>query len=238
MTALFVSDLHLSDTTPKLNRAFSRFLQLQAAHVDQLFILGDLFETWLGDDDPSVVATDISLALRQLSDSGVQLFVMRGNRDFLLGARFAEKTGAILLNDPSCLEIEGHEILLVHGDSLCSDDIRYQRYRKKIQHPISTTLLRLSPLCFRQWLARGLRSKSSRDNSQKHSYIMDVNADAVTAACQRHDVKLMIHGHTHRPAVHTDAKYSRYVLGDWGEQLWYIKVTATEIALLSEIIPA
>ena len=236
MAALFISDLHLGETTPELNRAFSRFLQQQAAAADQLFILGDLFDVWLGDDDETPFSLHIVQQLRALSDSGVQLFIVPGNRDFLIGPRFAAQTGAQILSDPCALELYGFEILLLHGDLLCTDDKSYQRFRKIIRNPLVSALLTRLPLRLRQGIARRLRKHLGATRQQKAAAIMDASETTVSRFFDRYQLQLMIHGHTHRPKHHDYGRRHRYVLGDWGESLSYICVDESGIRLKSELI--
>ena len=224
MPLLFISDLHLSPERPAISRAFLVFLQQRAAAASALYILGDLFEAWIGDDDPSDLSIEIQAALRSLSDSGVPLFIQHGNRDFLLGKRFAKNTGAILLDDEYIVEHQGHRALVMHGDSLCTDDIDYQRFRRKARNPIYRWLLAHLPLKRRQKLARDWRAKSKAANSNKASAIMDVNQDAVTRVMSQHNVDMLIHGHTHRPDRHPLSKGERIVLGDWEAFGWVLSL--------------
>ncbi|MDG1813594.1 MAG: UDP-2,3-diacylglucosamine diphosphatase [Porticoccaceae bacterium] len=224
MPLLFISDLHLSPERPAISRAFLVFLQQRAAAASALYILGDLFEAWIGDDDPSDLSIEIQAALRSLSDSGVPLFIQHGNRDFLLGKRFAKNTGAILLDDEYIVEHQGHRALVMHGDSLCTDDIDYQRFRRKARNPIYRWLLAHLPLKRRQKLARDWRAKSKAANSNKASAIMDVNQDAVTRVMSQHNVDMLIHGHTHRPDRHPLGKGERIVLGDWEAFGWVLSL--------------
>ena len=224
MPLLFISDLHLSPERPAISRAFLVFLQQRAAAASALYILGDLFEAWIGDDDPSDLSIEIQAALRSLSDSGVPLFIQHGNRDFLLGKRFAKNTGAILLDDEYIVEHQGYRALVMHGDSLCTDDIDYQRFRRKARNPIYRWLLAHLPLKRRQKLARDWRAKSMAANSNKASAIMDVNQDAVTRVMSQHNVDMLIHGHTHRPDRHPLAKGERIVLGDWEDFGWVLSL--------------
>ena len=224
MPVLFISDLHLSPERPAVSRAFLVFLQQRAAAASALYILGDLFEAWIGDDDPSDLSIEIQAALRSLSDSGVPLFIQHGNRDFLLGKRFAKNTGATLLGDEYIVEHQGHRTLVMHGDSLCTDDIDYQRFRRKARNPIYRWLLAHLPLKRRQKLARDWRAKSKAANSNKASAIMDVNQDAVTRVMSQHNVDMLIHGHTHRPDRHPLSKGERIVLGDWEAFGWVLSL--------------
>lgn len=228
---LFISDLHLSATRPAVIDLFLHFLQTQARQSAGLFILGDLFEYWVGRGAEQEAAhQQVITGLAALSAAGVPVHIMGGNRDFLLDPRFAHRCGASYLPDPSVILLGKEPVLLTHGDRLCTDDIQYQRYRRCIQHPLSLALLSHLPYRWRTALAGGLRQRSSKSTQDKASEIMDVNADAVTAALrgqapypsQQQPYRLMIHGHTHRPAIHEyviDGHHCRrIVLGDWYTQ--------------------
>ena len=222
MSVLFISDLHLAPERPAVTRAFLSFLSDRAANAESLYILGDLFEAWIGDDDPSAMAAEVQDALRNLSDSGVNLFIQQGNRDFLLGKRFIKRCGAVLLGDEHIVEYAGHRALAMHGDSLCTDDIDYQRFRRKARNPIYKWCLSHLPLKRRQKLATDWRAKSMAANSNKASAIMDVNAQAVATVMDNHGVEVLIHGHTHRPNRHALASGERIVLGDWHDLGWVL----------------
>ena len=222
MSVLFISDLHLAPERPAVTRAFLSFLSDRASASESLYILGDLFEAWIGDDDPSAMAAEVQDALRNLSDSGVNLFIQQGNRDFLLGKRFIKRCGAVMLGDEHIVEYAGHRALVMHGDSLCTDDIDYQRFRRKARNPIYKWCLSHLPLKRRQKLATDWRAKSMAANSNKASAIMDVNGDAVAAVMGKHAVDVLIHGHTHRPNRHALASGERIVLGDWHDLGWVL----------------
>ena len=222
MAILFISDLHLSPERPVVTRAFLRFLDKQASTAEALFILGDLFEVWVGDDDSCPTGIEVQNGIRQLVNQGVTVFIQHGNRDFLIGKRFARDTGATMLADEYLVEYRDQTALLMHGDTLCTDDVDYIRFRQKIRHPISKFCLQLLPLKYRQKLANKMRAKSKAANANKPSEIMDVNSDAVDRVMSKHQVKTLIHGHTHRPARHAVANGERIVLGDWHDQGWYI----------------
>jgi len=222
MSVLFISDLHLAPERPAVTRAFLSFLSDRASASESLYILGDLFEAWIGDDDPSAMAAEVQDALRNLSDSGVNLFIQQGNRDFLLGKRFTKRCGAVMLGDEHIIEYAGHRALAMHGDSLCTDDIDYQRFRRKARNPIYKWCLSHLPLKRRQKLATDWRAKSMAANSNKASAIMDVNAQAVATVMDNHGVEVLIHGHTHRPNRHALASGERIVLGDWHDLGWVL----------------
>lgn len=224
MSVLFISDLHLSPERPEVTRAFLRFLKSRASSAEALYVLGDLFEAWIGDDDPSDLALEVQSAFARLSNSGVALYVQQGNRDFLLGKRFAANTGAVMLGDETVIEHWGQRALVMHGDSLCTDDIDYQRFRRKSRNPLYKWCLRALPLKRRQKLASDWRARSRAANSNKPSAIMDVNSDAVDRVMQKHGVSLLIHGHTHRPDQHSVTRGERLVLGDWDSMGWVIEM--------------
>lgn len=238
MAVLFISDLHLSPERPAVSRAFLVFLQQRAASANALYILGDLFEAWIGDDDPSQLALEVQTALRTLCDSGVPLFIQQGNRDFMLGKRFAQNTGALMLADEHVIDHHGHRALVMHGDSLCTDDVDYQRFRRKARNPIYRWGIRCLPLKYRQNLATDWRAKSMAANRNKASAIMDVNADAVDTVMAKHAVKVLIHGHTHRPDRHPLEDCERIVLGDWEDFGWALSLDSAGYNLESFPIDA
>ena len=224
MSVLFISDLHLSPERPAVTRAFLHFLQNQAAAATALYILGDLFEAWVGDDDDAPLSLDIQEAFKTLTNTGVDLYIQHGNRDFLLGKNFMSNTGAILLADEHIIEYSGYRALVMHGDTLCTDDIDYQRFRRKARHPLYKFALYLLPLKRRQKLASDWRAKSIAANSNKPSAIMDVNEGAVNAVMSKHQISTLIHGHTHRPMRHLVTQGERIVLGDWHSEGWFIEL--------------
>jgi UDP-2,3-diacylglucosamine hydrolase len=235
MRSLFISDLHLDATRPDISRAFFRFLDEQARGADALYILGDFFESWIGDDDQSPLIDKVAEALRQLSDSGTHLYIMHGNRDFLLGPAFCARAGAELLPDPCVIELNGQTALLMHGDSLCTGDSDYIQLRTMLRSPQWQQDILNKPLEERRQLARQLRMASSEANSNKAEDIMDVSPDAVVAALQAHDCALLIHGHTHRPATHSlntqTGPAERIVLGDWDSQAYFLVAQNGALAL-------
>lgn len=237
MKTLFVSDLHLDAASPGIARQFHGFLAGEARSADALYILGDLFEAWLGDDDPDPAARATVRELRALVDSGVPVFVMHGNRDFLIGERFCRESGATLLGDGTVVEIYGERVLLMHGDALCTDDLGYQRLRRIVRNPLVRGVLRLLPLAQRRALAARLRAGSREHIGMTAPEIMDVNAAAVTQAFRHAGVRTLIHGHTHRPAVHPleidGAPAQRIVLGDWYTQGSVLEVAPGGIELRS-----
>ncbi len=219
---LFISDLHLSPEQPDTGHLFIRFLQTRASRATTLYILGDLFELWLGDDAILPAYQPFIEALRALTDSGVSLYIMHGNRDFLLGKDFQAMTGAQLLNDSAVIDLDGIPTLLMHGDLLCTDDVSYQQFRAMVHDPEWQKSLFRKPMQERLELARQLRQKSRAATGGKNTEIMDVNQQTVEETMRSHKVAQLIHGHTHRPAEHhfkLDGKPAiRLVLPEWDKQ--------------------
>ncbi len=222
MSILFISDLHLSSKSLNTTVNFVRFLQTSARKAEALYILGDLFEAWLGDDMVLPDYRPAIEAMKELSDTGTRLYVMHGNRDFLMAEQFAEMTGATLINDPSTVDLYGTTTLLLHGDILCTDDVEYQKFRKMVRDPQwQAAVLAKSPQ-ERLALAREYREMSQSETGQKAEDIMDVNPRAVESVMAETGIYQMIHGHTHRPAIHefevNGKPAKRMVLSDWYEQ--------------------
>ena len=212
---LFISDCHLDSGQPEVTDALTRFLRQRAAGAARVYILGDLFEVWLGDDDPAAAAQPVIECLQALSDR-IPVYFIAGNRDFLLGPEFAARTGLTLLSEPHCLQLGGQQVLLVHGDTLCTDDHDYQQFRAMVRNQDWQASFLGQPLAERQRIAAALRNDSVEAMTQKSLEIMDVNPQAVEDCFRQHQVDTIIHGHTHRPAVHRyDHSLVRYVLGDW-----------------------
>jgi UDP-2,3-diacylglucosamine hydrolase len=227
---LFISDLHLSPARPELVAALHSLLRGSARGAAALYAIGDLFDAWFGDDqlrDP--LAAGVAAAFAELSASGTPVYLQRGNRDFLIGSRFAEACGATLLPDAVVHDVQGTPTLIMHGDQLCTDDAAYQRFRAWWHDPIHRRRFLALPYFARRAIAAFLRAASRRATAGKAEVIMDVNADAVAAALREHRVGRMIHGHTHRPARHelvVDGRISeRYVLADWYTTGSYLEVT-------------
>lgn len=222
MTTLFISDLHLEADKPEIGQQLLAFLAGEARTADALYILGDLFESWVGDDDPNPHYAVIKNALRDLSNSGVPVFFMHGNRDFMIGSEFAEETGVTILEDPALIELHGDKVLLSHGDALCIDDKQYQQVRLMTRNPEWQAMMRAKPLQERLAFAENARKQSQEYNDSVGEDIMDVNQDAVVGTFRKRDIDVLLHGHTHRPAIHELAfdgrTGSRIVLGDWFEQ--------------------
>lgn len=225
---LLISDLHLEEQRPNITRAFLHFLQTRARQAEALYILGDFFEVWVGDDGMSPFQHDIARALRELSDAGTRIFLMHGNRDFLIGRAFCRESGCSLLKDPSIVHFNGEPVLLMHGDSLCTLDVGYMKLRRLLRNPLSLFILRNLPLTTRRKLARKLRSESRAQTRMKAREIIDVTPDEVPRIMAEHGVRTLIHGHTHRPAEHAlevnGQSARRIVLGDWDSQGWALQI--------------
>jgi len=226
MSRLFVSDVHLDAGTPDAVEQFLQFLRTHAASAEALYILGDLFEVWVGDDETDSDKQTICAALRSLTTSGVACFVIHGNRDFLLGRGFCDATGCRLLSDPVVAEFDGERVLLTHGDALCTDDHSYQELRSIVRTaPWQRRFLAL-PLADRELLANQARAGSRKHTARTIPTIMDVNPEAVGKAYRATGVRRIIHGHTHRPDIHNltvdGIPVQRIVLGAWYEQGSYL----------------
>jgi len=234
VTALFISDLHLSPQRPGTLRLFLRFLEEQAAGAEHLYILGDLFDAWIGDDDQTPPIPEILNAMRHCSERGTRLFFMHGNRDFLIGDGFARATGCSLLQDPTRLDLNGTPTLLMHGDLLCTDDEDYQQARKLLRSPPFIQELMRKSIPERIAMAAEFRTRSGEATSLKSSDIMDANQQTVELTMREQGVTRLIHGHTHRPASHRfkldDKTAERIVLPEWHEQKGgYLRVDDREL---------
>ena len=218
--ALFVADVHLCESRPTASARFFSFLTDTAPHAAALYILGDLFEAWVGDDDlKSPLHLTVAKHLSALAARGIQTYFMHGNRDFMLAGHYAKRCGMQLLPDPVVIDLFGTATLLTHGDTLCTGDTDYQRYRRVIRHPLMLKTLRALPLSLRHAMAARARSGSEQAKTHKTDDIMDVHPQAVSALFSQYGVTRMIHGHTHRPAHHSllldGKKNERWVLPDW-----------------------
>ena len=222
MTTLFISDLHLEAERPDIGDQFIRFLQTDATDAEALYILGDLFEAWVGDDDPNTHYAIIKMAIRKLVDGGVPVFFMHGNRDFMIGRKFAHETGIEILEDPYPVKMYGQKVLLSNGDAMCTDDVQYQRVRLMTRDPDWQAAMLVKPLKERLQIAEEARRQSLEQKLNLSMDIMDVNQGAVMRTINKYHVDVLLHGHTHRPAVHTvdlgKRKAKRIVLGDWYTQ--------------------
>lgn len=222
MTTLFISDLHLTPQAPEITECFTHFMQTQAIKADALYVLGDLFEFWVGDDDKSPFARQIRDEFKRLTDTGVPVFFTQGNRDFLVGKRFAKQTGVTLLGDETVIDLYGRNAVVLHGDTLCTQDTKYLEFRAKVHQPWLQWVFNRIPMFIKQKIVAKVQSDIRDDKSTKSLEIMDVTPSEVEKVMQQHHVDLMIHGHTHRPNIHSleteDGNKTRIVLGDWYTQ--------------------
>ncbi|WP_436857186.1 UDP-2,3-diacylglucosamine diphosphatase [Citrobacter tructae] len=236
MTTLFIADLHLCTEEPAIVAGFLRFLAGDARQADALYILGDLFEAWIGDDDPNPLHREIATAIKAVVKSGVPCFFIHGNRDFLLGKRFARESGMTLLPQEKVLDLYGRQVLIMHGDTLCTDDAGYQAFRAKVHQRWLQMLFLSLPLFIRKRVAAKMRAGSKAANSSKSQEIMDVNPQTVIAEMEKYHVQWLIHGHTHRPDVHELSANGmpafRVVLGAWHSEGSMVKVTPNDVELI------
>ncbi len=234
----FIADLHLSEQRSDISHCFIQFLAEQAIHAEALFILGDLFEYWLGDDDDNPWVNQIATAIRQLSDSGTRVFFICGNRDFLLGEKFCKKAGMALLDDVTRLRIYQQDLVIMHGDTLCTRDIAYQAFRRKSRSWWWQAMVKALPLFVRKRMAERYRQQSAAATQQKPADIMDVTPEEVVKCLAHYHCQLLIHGHTHRPAIHqltvNNQPATRIVLGDWYQQGSWLKFSADGYELINQ----
>lgn len=235
-TTFFISDLHLDAHRPAITDLFLAFLAgLDTSTCAAVYILGDLFEAWIGDDSDDVHDQRVLAALRVTTERGIPIRVMHGNRDFLLGEGFAHATGCSLLDDPTLIDLNGVATLLMHGDTLCTDDTEYQQFRSVVRNPVWQQQFLAKPITERRAIAANLRETSRQRTGEKTAEIMDVNAQAVATLLREYQTPRLIHGHTHRPAVHDllidGAPTQRIVLGDWYEQGSVLRCDASGLHL-------
>jgi UDP-2,3-diacylglucosamine hydrolase len=225
MNTYFISDLHLEESRPDITEAFLAFMDAIQGKTQTLYILGDFFESWIGDDENTALQVSIKHRLKAFTDQGAALLFMHGNRDFLIGDVFATETGSTLLEDPSLVDLAGESVLLMHGDSLCTADTGYMKFRATIRNTAFLETFLKRPIEERKITAQQLRAMSQANNQGKSMEIMDVTQDEVTQALDKHKVATLIHGHTHRPQIEQRAHSKvRIVLGDWDKDVWYLKV--------------
>jgi UDP-2,3-diacylglucosamine hydrolase len=214
--ALFISDLHLQPAQAPITAAFYHFMEQRAPHAQALYLLGDLFEYWAGDDDlAEPYHQEIIRAIRRVSDAGVAVYWIAGNRDFLTGEQFAAAAGLTMLPETWVAEIGGQRVVLLHGDAQCTDDIKYMAFRAQVREPAWQQQFLAMPLAQRKAIIAGLRENSRKDQGDKSYEIMDVTPQAIAGIFAQTGTSIMIHGHTHRPALHTVDGTRRYVLPDW-----------------------
>lgn len=219
---LFISDLHLDQDKAEITQNFLSFIQTRAIQARVLYILGDLFEVWLGDDDEAIDFQSVFTALKQLSES-TEIYFIHGNRDFLIGRSFAERTGMTIIQEPTVIKMGSKRVGLMHGDLLCTDDVDYQNFRCMVRKPEWQQQFLGQSLSQRQAIASSLRDKSTRAMEAKEFEIMDVNQHTVLKYFDQLNIDVLIHGHTHRPGIHTSANgKQRIVLGDWNPEASFI----------------
>ena len=233
----FIADLHLSENRPHLLALFRQFMQGQAPEAEKLYILGDLFDFWIGDDEQSDLISEVQQLIKHLTEQGVPCYFQHGNRDFLIGKKFANACGLTLLPTYQVIDLYGTPTLLCHGDTLCVDDVKYQQYRKKVHQKWRQWLFLHLPLKVRLNIAEKIRAKSRQDKQLKSTEIMDVNADFVQQMFAQFHVTQMIHGHTHRQKHHEiPPHFHRIVLGDWGETSSLLEVTPHSIEFINDTL--
>lgn len=215
MTYYFIADLHLNENQPEITEHFLQFMREKAPLAEAVYILGDLFDFWIGDDEESELISSVKNAIKTLTTSGVKCYFICGNRDFLLGKRFSKETGMEILPDYEVIDLFGAPTLLCHGDTLCTDDVKYQQFRKKVHQKWRQALFLCLPLVWRVRIAEKIRAKSQQDKQLKSVNIMDVNPEFTAQTVAKFQAVRLIHGHTHRQAVHNTENFTRIVLGDW-----------------------
>ena len=216
----FISDLHLSENTPSVTEGFFEFLKTSAQELSHLYILGDLFEAWVGDDDNSELAIGVMQKINHATRNGLEIFFIHGNRDFLCGQKFAEQSNLTLLPDPFFLNFFDLKIALSHGDSFCTEDLEYIKFKKEVRSQKWQQEFLQKPLIDRLNIASNMRDASQKNNSNKDISIMDVTPNAIQEFFAEHRIDLLIHGHTHRPNTHQINSGTRIVLGDWHKTGW------------------
>ena len=236
MSIFFISDLHLEQNKPHLTKAFENFINSKINSRDELFILGDFFEQWIGDDNEDSFIKSIKNILKAKTARGLKIHFMHGNRDFLIGDKFCEEVGVKLLDDPFIINLNGKKVMLMHGDSLCTDDKAYQDFRNLVRNKDWQEDFLSKDLMERKEVAKNLREISSLENKAKDEAIMDVNQNEVLKVIRNYSIDVLIHGHTHRPCIHDENGVPRMVLGDWGDFLWFIKSSKGNLNLIKEKI--
>ena len=234
MTTIFISDLHLDKDRPKVIRYFIDFLNNLESDIESLYILGDFVEYWVGDDDPGDGLEEVFSSIKKKSNS-IPIYFMHGNRDFMISEKFCNHHGMKFLKDPTKIKLHGKKILLMHGDTLCIDDIEYQKFRTMVRSPLWQNEMLKKSLEERINLAKMLRAKSLSETDTKDEVIMDVNSDEVISQLKKHNVDMIIHGHTHRPNIHKiiseNRECKRIVLGDWYDKSFILRISDGEIII-------
>ncbi len=233
----FIADLHLAENRPDITACFLAFMKSDAIKAEKLYILGDLFEVWFGDDYKTELTEAVINAVKTLNSSGTKVYFIHGNRDFLLGNHYAKQANMILLPEKQLIDLYDEKVLLMHGDTLCTRDVDYQKFRKKSRSWWWQGFMKSLPLWLRKRIADNYRAKSKQAQQTKSLDIMDVTESEVVKDLEEYNCQLMIHGHTHRPNIHNltanNSPAQRIVLGDWYEQGAWLKVTPTEKTLLN-----
>ncbi len=232
MTQYFISDLHLCPERPDITAWFETFIKDKARGSRALYVLGDLFEYWLGDDALTPLAEQVATWLKSLSDAGTQVYFMAGNRDFLIGEAYAQQAGLTLLEEPTLIDLGGTQTLLVHGDAECTDDVAYQKARQMLRNPAWQKDFLSKSIPERIAFAEQARKQSQSHTQSSQMEIMDVNQEAIQSLFEKHQVSQMIHGHTHRPAIHQHGENTRIVLGDWHKQASYLQCDDSGMQLI------
>lgn len=236
--SVFISDLHLMPARPETMALFTRFANEVAATADELYILGDFLEIWWGDDEPATGYAEVFQTLRELPEKhSTKVYLMHGNRDFMIGQGLAERCHFEIIDDPHRITVQGRDAMLMHGDTLCTDDVEYQKFRQMVRNPQWQHQVLSKSLEERYRLAQSIRDNSKQTTTEKAEEIMDVNQQSTDQAFIDHDVDLIIHGHTHRPAIHHrkvgDRETTRIVLSDWHDSAQYLRVNdSSELKLL------
>ncbi|MDA7841428.1 UDP-2,3-diacylglucosamine diphosphatase [Gammaproteobacteria bacterium] len=234
MATIFISDLHLDKDRPKVIRYFIDFLNNLESDIESLYILGDFVEYWVGDDDPGDGLEEVFNSIKKKSNS-IPIYFMHGNRDFMISEKFCNQHGMKFLKDPTKIKLHGKKILLMHGDTLCIDDIEYQKFRTMVRSPLWQNEMLKKSLEERINLAKMLRAKSLSETGTKDEVIMDVNNDEVISQLKKHNVDMIIHGHTHRPNIHKiiseNKECKRIVLGDWYDKSFILRISDDEIII-------
>lgn len=237
MATYFISDLHLTEDRPDITAGLYALLQQIADDASKLYIIGDLFEYWVGDDCKTPLTIEVARKLKGLADKGISIFYIHGNRDFMIGKKFAAEAGMQLLKEHTIIDLYGKNVLILHGDTLCIDDEAYQNYRNKVRQPFRQKLFSLLPRFIRQKVADKIRSSSRQAKKGKNLQIMDVNPGEVERFFTEFKVDTMIHGHTHRPKVHqlqvNNMNCRRIVLGDWDKNISYVRARAEDLELMT-----
>tara|TARA_Y100000591_G_scaffold59620_1_gene48120 strand:+ start:421 stop:1134 length:714 start_codon:yes stop_codon:yes gene_type:complete len=236
MSFCFISDLHIDNKREDIKKAFFDFLNTIALNFENLFIIGDLFEVWVGDDYQDQTVLEVIKELKKFSSNGGNIFIMHGNRDFLLGKDFCDKFEGKIIDDPYIFEFGNKKIYVSHGDAFCTDDIEYHNFKKMVRSSEWQKNFLNETLKKRIEIANGLRKDSSSLNKNKDEYLMDVNLSEVESIASEESIDVIIHGHVHRPKVHHEKFGTRYVLGDWDKNFWYLSLKNGEFDLVSKAI--